>query len=161
MRLCFVCLGNIVRSPLAEHLFTHLAEEEGLAEKYQVDSAGTSAYHVGESPDARMRKVAREHGLIYDGRSRQFRRDDFERFDLIIAMDADNRRNLRRLAFTQKDKDKIRLMREFDPQGSPNAGVPDPYYGVGLAGFEKVYKIVERSCRGLLESLEKEESTIP
>ena len=155
MRICFVCLGNIVRSPLAENLFMSLAEEAGAAHKYQVDSAGTSAYHVGEAPDARMREVARRHGLTYSGRSRQFRRDDFQNFDLIIAMDVQNRRDLRSLAFTVGDREKINLMREFDPQGSPNAGVPDPYYG-GAEGFERVYEIVERSCRGLLETLERD-----
>jgi len=154
MRICFVCLGNIVRSPLAENLFLHLADEAGVAQKYQVASAGTSAYHVGESPDYRMREVAQEHGLVYDGSSRQFRREDFKNFDVIIAMDAHNRRDLRFLALTAEEGEKISLMREFDPQGGPNAGVPDPYYG-GVEGFEKVYLIVERSCRGLLETLEK------
>ncbi|MEA2007603.1 MAG: low molecular weight protein-tyrosine-phosphatase [Chloroflexota bacterium] len=157
MRICFVCLGNIVRSPLAENLFMSLAEEAGVAQKYQVDSAGTSAYHVGESPDPRMREVARGHGLTYDGHSRQFLRDDFQNFDLIIAMDAHNRRDLRRLAFSMEDGEKVSLMREFDPQGGPNAGVPDPYYG-GAEGFESVYEIVERSCRGLLEHLVKGKS---
>ena len=155
MRICFVCLGNIVRSPLAENLFLHLAKEAGVAQRYQVASAGTSAYHVGESPDSRMREVARAHGLVYDGSSRQFRRGDFKNFDLIIAMDAHNRRDLRHLAFSAEEGEKISLMREFDPQGSPDAGVPDPYYG-GVEGFEKVYRIVERSCQGLLATLERE-----
>ena len=155
MRLCFVCLGNIVRSPLAENLFLSLAEERGAADKYQVSSAGTSAYHEGESPDLRMREVARGHGLVYDGRSRQFRREDFKDFDLIIAMDAHNRSDLRRLALSVEEGEKVSLMREFDPQGGPNVGVPDPYYGGG-EGFEEVYGIVERSCRGLLETLERD-----
>lgn len=154
MRICFVCLGNIVRSPLAEHTFANLASQAGVAHKYKVDSAGTSAYHVGESPDPRMREVARGHGLIYNGRSRQFRRDDFSNFDLIIAMDTQNRRDLRSLAPSAEAGEKIHLMREFDPQSDPNAGVPDPYYGRGMEGFEEVYQIVQRSCRGLLESLE-------
>ena len=156
MRICFVCLGNIVRSPLAEKMFLRLAEGAGVAHKYQADSAGTSAYHVGESPDPRMREVARGHGLAYDGRSRRFRRDDFQNFDLIIAMDAHNRRDLRSLASSVEDGKKIRLMREFDPQGGPNTGVPDPYYGSGSEGFEEVYQIVERSCRVLLETLERD-----
>lgn len=155
MRICFVCLGNIVRSPLAENLFLHLAEEAGVADNYQVDSAGTSAYHAGESPDSRMRKVARAHGLVYDGRSRQFRRHDFQKFDLIIAMDTQNQQDLIRMAPTVEDRDKIALMRSYDFQGEPNASVPDPYYG-GVEGFEHVYDIVQRSCRGLLEALEEE-----
>ncbi len=156
MRICFVCLGNIVRSPLAEHTFAYLAGQAGVAHKYEVDSAGTSAYHVGESPDPRMREVARGHGLIYDGRSRQFRRDDFSNFDLIIAMDTQNRRDLRSLAPSAEAGNKIRLMREFDLQSEPNDSVPDPYYGRGIEGFENVYQIVQRSCLGLLESLENE-----
>jgi protein-tyrosine phosphatase len=151
-RILFVCLGNIVRSPLAENMFRHLADQAGLAGRYEVDSAGTGAWHVGESPDSRMRRVAAQGGLVYDGRARQFSARDFKRFDLIIAMDQDNRANLIYQARTQADKDKIRLMREFDPQGGPQAEVPDPYYG-GLRGFETVFDIVERSCRGLLESL--------
>ena len=156
MRICFVCLGNIVRSPLAENLFAHVSEEKGVRDKYEVDSAGTSGYHVGESPDARMRKVAREHGVLYSGRACRFQPDDFDRFDLIVAMDTENRRVLQRMASTPEQEEKIRLMREFDPQGGPDQPVPDPYYG-GVDGFKKVFKIVERSVRGLLEALEGEE----
>jgi protein-tyrosine phosphatase len=152
-RLCFVCLGNIVRSPLAEKLFIHLAEEAGLAHKYEVDSAGTSSWHSGERPDSRMRRVAANHGFKYDGRSRQFQFEDFERFDLIIAMDAANRDTLVRLAGTPEYQDKVRMMREFDPLGDSGASVPDPYYG-GIDGFEKTYTIVARSCQGLLDRLE-------
>ncbi|HLF89612.1 MAG TPA: low molecular weight protein-tyrosine-phosphatase [Anaerolineales bacterium] len=151
-RILFVCLGNIVRSPLAENMFRHLAAQAGLAGRYEVDSAGTGAWHIGESPDSRMRRLAAQRGLEYDGRARQFTARDFEHFDLIVAMDEDNRANLIYQARSQTNKDKIHLMREFDPQGSPQSEVPDPYYG-GLRGFEEVYEIVERSCRGLLESL--------
>lgn len=155
-RICFVCLGNIVRSPLAEAMFRHLAEERGLGGRYEVDSAGTSSWHVGERPDRRMRKVAARHGFQYDHRARQFQRSDFDRFDWIIAMDRQNRADLRRLARSPEDEAKIRLLREFDPLGSPDAPVPDPYYG-GIDGFEEVYAIVERSCRGLLDALESGE----
>lgn len=155
-RICFVCLGNIVRSPLAENLFIHLANQAGVAHLYHVDSAGTSAYHVGERPDSRMRRVAASNGLVYDGRARQFSRRDFQRFDLIIAMDTDNLYNLERMAPSKSDLEKIHLMRAFDPSGSPTASVPDPYYG-GVAGFEETYKIVERSSQGLLDALERGE----
>jgi protein-tyrosine phosphatase len=158
MKICFVCLGNIVRSPLAEHMFRHLASLEEVADNYHVESRGTSAYHIGESPDARMRRVARQHGLIYDGQARQFRREDFAAFDLIIAMDQSNRRNLERTARTSEEAGKIRLMRDFDPQAGSNEPVPDPYYG-GMDGFERVFEIVQRSCRGLLEELERERSS--
>lgn len=153
VRICFVCLGNIIRSPLAENLFRHLAEEKGVSHKYIVDSAGTSAYHIGEKPDIRMRRVAAQHGLRYSGRARQFEQRDFNRFDLIIAMDLENKRDLERLARTEEEKSKIRLLREFDPEGRPTDAVPDPYYG-GVQGFEETYRIVKRSCLGLLKTLE-------
>lgn len=152
-KICFVCLGNIVRSPLAENMFRHLADKSGVGDKYLVDSAGTSAWHIGEKPDSRMRLVASNHGLNYSGRARQFHTQDFEGFDWIIAMDSTNYGNLSALAVSLEHQDKIRMMREFDPQGDINSPVPDPYYG-GMDGFEDVYQIVERSCKGLLEFLE-------
>ncbi len=152
-RICFVCLGNIVRSPLAENMFRHLAEQAGVGQSYEVDSAGTSAWHVGEQPDARMRRVAAQHGLKYAGSARQFQRQDFSTFDWIIAMDASNRENLLRLASSDAERRKVRQMREFDSLGSPNAPVPDPYYG-GIDGFEEVFQIVQRACKGLLDALE-------
>jgi protein-tyrosine phosphatase len=153
VKICFVCLGNIVRSPLAENLFRHLSEERGVDQKYKVDSAGTSAYHVGEAPDRRMRQVAARQGFKYSGRARQFQPHDFDSFDLIIAMDESNRRNLERLARDDSHREKIHLLRAFDPEGGPHEAVPDPYYG-GIDGFEKVYWIVERSAEGLLNALE-------
>jgi protein-tyrosine phosphatase len=153
MRICFVCQGNIIRSPLAEHIFLQLADEKGVVEKYMVDSAGTIAYHTGESPDRRMRQVAAERGLVYSGSAKQFKRDDFSQFDLIIAMDKANRQSLQSWTTTTEQDNKIRLMREFDPQGGPNLDVPDPYYG-GPDGFISTFEIVKRSCEGLLEELE-------
>ena len=155
-RICFVCLGNIVRSPLAENMFLRLAEEAGVAHKYEVDSAGTSGYHIGEPPDPRMRRIAARYGLNYDGSARQFIRQDFDRFDWIIAMSPTNREDLIRLGRDLDHQNKIHLLREFDPHGGPDAPVPDPYYG-GIQGFEEVYTIVERSCQGLLRELEKDE----
>jgi protein-tyrosine phosphatase len=134
-------------------MFLHIAGEESDEQRYFVDSAGTGAWHIGESPDSRMRQVAARHGLKYDGKARQFRKNDFDRFDLILAMDTHNRSDLMRMAFTQEDRNKIRLLREFDPLGGENVSVPDPYYG-GMDGFEEVYQVIERSCRGLLRALE-------
>jgi protein-tyrosine phosphatase len=155
MRICFVCQGNIIRSPLAENLFRHMVEEKGLSGKYQLDSAGTSAYHAGETPDQRMRQVAAKHGFEYTGRARQFWPEDLDKYDLLIAMDQNNRRFLESLAEDQTQLNKIRMMREFDPQGSEDLDVPDPYYG-GLDGFEITFQIVKRSTLGLLEALESE-----
>ena len=152
--ILFVCLGNIVRSPLAENLFRDLAEKRGVGKKYRVDSGGTGAWHIGERPDPRMRKVAASHGLNYSGRARKVEKHDFDRFDLIIAMDHENKDDLRRRAPTPDAERKIRLLREFDPQGSPNMPVPDPYYG-GIEGFENVYQIILRSCENLLDTLER------
>jgi protein-tyrosine phosphatase len=152
-RICFVCLGNIVRSPLAENLFLHLANGRGVAQKYEVDSAGTGAWHVGEPPDPRMRRIAAQHGLHYDGRARQFKRSDFDHFDLIVAMDRENLEDLYSITVKQGDQEKIRLLREFDPQGGDMAAVPDPYYG-GIDGFVETYQVIERSCQGLLDALE-------
>lgn len=155
MKICFVCQGNIIRSPLAENMFRFLVEERGLAEKYHLDSAGTSAYHTGESPDRRMRQVAAEHGFEYSGRARQFRREDLDEFDLILVMDGNNRRILQGMARDSSQASKIKMMREFDPEGGPDRDVPDPYYG-GLEGFEVTFQIVKRSCEGLLEALESD-----
>ena len=153
IRICFVCLGNIVRSPLAENLFLHVAGEAGVAHRYEVDSAGTGAWHIGESPDPRMRRIAAQHGLGYNGRARQFQRNDFDRFDMLVAMDTKNRSDLLGMTRSPEQREKIHLMREYDPLGGPDISVPDPYYG-GIDGFEEVYQVIERSCQGFLEALE-------
>ncbi len=154
-RILFVCLGNIIRSPLAENMFRHLAQQAGVGHHYEVDSAGIGAWHVGEPPDPRMVRVAAKHGLHYGGRARQFTLRDFDNFDLIIAMDLDNRAALMNKARCAEHEKKIHLLREFDSVGEADVSVPDPYYG-GQDGFEEVYTIVERACRGLLEALEQE-----
>lgn len=155
-RILFVCLGNIVRSPLAEKLFAQLAAQSGRGADFFVDSAGIGGWHVGEAPDARMRQVAARRGFHYSGSARQFSPQDFDRFDWVIAMDAENRRDLLRQAQSSERAARVRLLREFDPQGGPSADVPDPYYG-GLEGFEQVYDMIARSCAGLLAALEDEQ----
>lgn len=151
-RICFICLGNICRSPLAEGIFRHLVKEAGLEAVFEVESAGTGNYHVGEQPDRRAQAVARTHSVRLSGRARQFQPGDFGRFDHILAMDRENLDDLRRLARTETERKKIQLLRDYDPEASDEAGVPDPYYG-GPDGFERVYQIIERSCRGLLKAL--------
>lgn len=153
-RILFVCLGNIVRSPLAENLFRFNAESIGEEENYFVDSAGTASYHIGELPDPRMRSTALKHGLKYGGSARKVDQDDFESFDLILAMDQSNYNDLSRLAQSDSQISKIRLFRDFDPQAEGNVDVPDPYYG-GPEGFERTYQIVERGVHGILEAFSK------
>jgi len=153
-RILFVCLGNIVRSPLAEALFLQLAAQAGAGDLYDADSAGTGGWHSGEQPDARMRSVAARRGFQYSHRARKFERSDFNRFDLLLAMDRENQADLLAWASTPAQRSKIHMLREFDPLGGPDAEVPDPFYD-NQYGFEKVYQVIERSCRGLLQALEE------
>jgi protein-tyrosine phosphatase len=143
----FVCLGNICRSPLAEGIFLHVVTEAGL--ELEIDSAGTGGYHAGELADPRSRAVAKQHGITLPSRARKVRSDDFERFDLILAMDGSNERNLRAVC-PEEHLGKIRQMRSYDPQGAGD--VPDPYYG-GDRGFDDVFEMLDRSCRSLLAEL--------
>ena len=150
-RVLFVCLGNICRSPLAEGVFRELIREEAVDHRYQVDSAGTGAWHVGEPADRRSRAVAQKHGIALEGRARQVSDEDFRDFDVIIAMDRENQGNLERIR--NGGSARLHLLREFDPEAEDDAEVPDPYYG-GPGGFDEVYDIVHRSCVELLEALE-------
>ncbi len=145
-------MGNICRSPTAEGVFRHLAEEEGLAEHVEIDSAGTHAYHVNEPPDRRAQDAAARRGIsMSDIRARRVQAEDFERFDFIIAMDRDNLALLTEQSEMQHH-DKIRLFLEYS--SSHEEEVPDPYYG-GAAGFERVLDLVEDASRGLLETLRR------
>jgi protein-tyrosine phosphatase len=148
----FVCMGNICRSPTAEAIMRHLVREAGLSAVVDVDSAGTGAWHVGEERDRRSRAVAHRRGMPIEGYARQFERGDFQRFDLVLALDLDNARDLRRLAPSEEARNKVRLLREFDATAGQENEVPDPYYG-GPEGFERVFDICLSSCRGLLEHL--------
>jgi len=154
VRILFVCLGNICRSPTAEAAMARLVDEAGLADTIELDSAGTGAWHVGSPPDERASAAAAARGIAMRGVARQVRAEDFERFDLLIAMDAENRRDLRALAPDTEAAAKVRLLREFDPAGAGAASldVPDPYYG-GPDGFDRVLDLVEAACAGLLAEL--------
>lgn len=148
IRVLFLCLGNICRSPLAEGVFAHEATRRGLAGTFEWDSAGTSAYHAGELPDPGSIAVARQRGLdITDQRSRPLRREDFTEFDFIIPMDRSNRRNLQRAGDIEDAR--CPLIREFDPDALHDYDVPDPYGG-GANGFEVVYEMLARSMDGLM-----------
>lgn len=152
VRILFVCLGNICRSPLAEGVFRHMVKERGLDGYFEIDSAGTGPWHVGEPPDRRMRETAKRYGLsIDDLRGRQFGPKDFSAYDHIFVMD---RQNLHDVLFhDRKDEHggKVKLFREADPNADTYE-VPDPYYG-GPQGFDEVYRMVERTAKNLLDGL--------
>jgi protein-tyrosine phosphatase len=157
VRICFVCLGNICRSPTAEATMRKLLEEEQLTAHVEIDSAGTGDWHVGEPPDHRARAAGERRGLDVRGRARRVTTEDFEYFDYVIAMDQSNRSDLHRLAHSHESKTKIDLLRNFDPDSPPDADVPDPYYGDG-DGFERVIDICEAACRGLLRHIREKHS---
>lgn len=152
-RVLFVCLGNIIRSPLAARLFEHVAHEAGVGDKYVVDSAGTADYHVGDPPDERMVRTAARRGFHYTDTGRQVKPTDLADFDVIVPMDLENKADLERLARKPEQRAKIHLVREFDPQSGGALAVPDPWYG-GPSGFDEAYDIIDRSVRGLLAALE-------
>jgi protein-tyrosine phosphatase len=154
LRLLFVCLGNICRSPTAEGVMRALVAEAGMQESIELDSAGTGSWHAGSPPDARATAAARGRGIALEGSARQVRTDDFFDFDLLIAMDSENLRELRRLAPGETEREKVRLLREFDPTsaGTADLDVPDPYYGAP-GGFEEVFDLVQAACEGLLEQI--------
>ena len=150
VRVLFVCSGNICRSPLAEAIFRSLAHEAGLDARFVIDSAGTHGFHEGDHADPRTRRVGRKHGLSVDSIARPVVDEDFDRFDLILAMDRGHRRELMARAGASRAAT-IRLMREFDPSAR-DQDVADPYYG-GEDGFETMYSVLMPACRGLLDSL--------
>lgn len=151
MRILFVCLGNICRSPTAEVVFRAVAARDAPDMMLEIDSAGTAGYHVGELPDRRTRQAAARRGYDLSAlRARVVERRDFESFDLILAMDRENLNALERRAPPQA-RDRLRLFLEFAPQTGISE-VPDPYYG-GPNGFEDVLDLIEAASRGLLEHL--------
>ena len=154
-KLLFVCLGNICRSPSAENIMNHLIQEAGLADKIICDSAGTSAYHIGSVPDRRMNSAAQEQGIELVGRARQFKPQDFERFDLILAMDRENYRDIMYLDGEGKYQDKVKMMCGY-ASDHPDKDVPDPYYG-GEAGFRYVIELLFDACGGLLAEVQQNE----
>lgn len=155
LRLCFVCLGNICRSPIGEGVMRHLLREAGLSALVEVDSAGTAGYHGGELPDARARAAGKRFGVEVGGRARQFKRVDFERFDYVLAMDRSNFEDLSRLAPDEAARAKLHLLRSFDRTSPDGASVPDPYYGED-EDFDDVVRICFAACAPLLERLRSE-----
>ncbi|MGM0505559.1 MAG: low molecular weight protein-tyrosine-phosphatase [Bacteroidota bacterium] len=158
-RICFVCLGNICRSPTAEGIFQHLICEEELDPFFLIDSSGTSGWHRGESANQKSQEVANRHGVTLHSRSRAFDSRDLDDFDLILAMDTENHRDILVHADNDEKKRRVRLMRDFDPEAD-SPSVPDPYHG-GIDGFERVYQVLYRSNRHLLEQLKPSIETTP
>jgi protein-tyrosine phosphatase len=147
-------MGNICRSPTAEGVMRSLVREAGLEDEITIDSAGTGGWHAGDPPDRRATEAAARRGITLDGAARRLSVQDFDDFDLLLAMDRENLRGIREIAPSPEAAAKARLLREFDPAsaGAPDLDVPDPYYG-GPQGFETVLDQVEAACRGLLAEL--------
>ncbi|MGY2717897.1 protein-tyrosine phosphatase [Thermostichus sp. MS-CIW-19] len=150
-KLLFVCLGNICRSPAAEGITNHLLQSSGHEGDILCDSAGTAAYHLGSPPDRRMRQVAQRYGLELHGQARQIHPLDLREFDLILAMDRQNYRDILSLDPQRRYADKVRLICSYC-RSHTDEEVPDPYYG-GEAGFHYVIELLWDACSGLLESL--------
>lgn len=150
IRVLFVCLGNICRSPAADGIMHSIVESENESDRWVIDSAGTGGYHVGDLPDQRMRIHARRRGLDLNHRCRQVRESDFDDFDLIIGMDDSNITNLHRLAPSPEAEAKIVRMADFFEPTARYDYVPDPYYE-GAEGFELVLDLLEDSCRRLFD----------
>jgi protein-tyrosine phosphatase len=144
-------MGNICRSPLAEGVFRHRANERGVVDRFVIDSAGTGGWHAGEPPDRRMLATAKRFGISLACTARQITRRDLDRFHHIICMDETNRREVLALANGADHAAKVRLLLEFDA-ASPAREVPDPYYG-GPEGFETVFRLVDSACEKLLAHL--------
>lgn len=155
-RVLFVCTGNICRSPTAEGVFRHLVDTRGLAGRIETDSAGIGAWHIGEPPDARSQQTALARGIdLSDQRARAVRPDDFDRFDLILAMDSGHYQSLDRAnsGGSTGSAAKIRLFMDYAPE-TGIADVPDPYYGAG-DGFARVFDMIEAASNGLLAEIKR------
>jgi len=153
IKILFVCMGNICRSPTAHGVFQALVDKEGLTQDIEVDSAGTHAYHVGEQPDRRAQEVARSRGFdLSDQRARRTEGEDFRTYDYLVVMDQDNYHSLLSIC-PEGMEDKIHLFMDYAPSFRTRE-VPDPYYG-GPSGFERVFDMVEAASLGLLDEMRR------
>ena len=154
VKVLFVCMGNICRSPTAEAVFRHYVENAGLSENILIDSAGTHDYHIGEPPDLRTQRTAMQRGYdMSELRGRQVEAGDFHRFDYVLAMDRANLSNLQRIAPSDGDTQADLFLKYARHHGERE--VPDPYYG-GADGFERVLDMVEDAAQGLLEKIRQQ-----
>jgi low molecular weight protein-tyrosine phosphatase len=155
--ICFVCLGNICRSPLAEGVFQALINKESLENQIIIHSAGTGNWHLGEPPDSRMQATARDKGIHLTSRGQQIQAGDIRRYDLILAMDQSNLETIEYLCSPEAAAKKLRLFRSFDPEANGDLDVPDPYYGRDKdGGFEHVFQIVHRTCPPILKYIQSQ-----
>ena len=153
IKILFVCLGNICRSPAAQGVMQRLIEERGLAHRFEIDSAGTYSGHRGQLPDPRMRRHASRRGYNLTHRARPITSDDFEHFHIIVAMDESNRRNLKHMASTIEQESKIIMMGDYIVKLRAHYDyVPDPYYE-GAEGFELALDLIEDACNNLLNEI--------
>ena len=153
LRVVFVCLGNICRSPMAEAIFKDMVDNAGLADEIVVDSVGTGNWHVGERPHPGTQEVLRAHSISFDHRARQIQASDLQGADYLIAMDRSNLADIRRLGPTDAE---VGLLLDY-AEGVDETDVPDPYYS---GGFDRVYRLVEAGCRGLLQHIREKEGIV-
>ncbi len=169
LRVCFVCLGNICRSPTAEGVMKQLVQEAGLSHRFSIESAGTAAAHAGEAADPRSRAAAQRRGVLLTSRARRFLASDLDDFDYVVAMDRSNFSNILRLSSQKHHHEKVALLRSFDPRSVDAPGsldsagpleldVPDPYYE---DNFDAVFDICLAGCRGLLAHITKQHGLWP
>lgn len=153
LNLCFVCLGNICRSPLAEAVFKRKAADGGMGALLRAESRGTGTWNLGKSPDHRMQACARRRGIELDGLARLFSPEDFDVFDLILPMDEARAQELEVMA-PSGSRARIELFRLYDPLAGGETDVPDPYYG-GSEAFESVFRMVDRTCEALVSAIQR------
>lgn len=154
MKVLFVCLGNICRSPMAEGVFNKLVNERGLEDLFYSTSAGTAGYHIGQSPDARTKIVCDLNKAPIDHKGRKFEKEDFKEFDLILAMDKSNLTDILSLVSeNDESRNKVKLLRSYEPNGEGKE-VPDPYYG-NLDDFKNVYSMLVNACGHLIDKIGK------
>ena len=154
VKVLFVCLGNICRSPLAEAIFIHKIKQKKIDHYFEVDSCGTANYHIGDTPDSRTIANARKNGVSINHLGRQLCEEDLLYFDYVLAMDHSNHRNILRLSNARDQQHKISLMRAFDPEGKDQE-VPDPYYGTEH-NFQEVFDILNRTMDSFLDHLQEQ-----